>query len=123
MQNPCAHTPPFNQSQNLVPLHTATVLTCCLSKEQQQNFSVLVFTALFFVQNSRCAFTGLDLRQHQTGYKPGVREVHAKQLLYNNMIKQEDSELERTMTSAGGVRAVAVVEELWFLCRMGNSYL
>lgn len=30
------------------------------------------------------------------------------------MIKQEDSKLERTMTSAGGVRAVSVVGELWF---------
>lgn len=33
------------------------------------------------------------------------------------MIKQEDSKLERTMTSAGGVRAVSVVGELWFPCR------
>lgn len=34
------------------------------------------------------------------------------------MIKQEDSKLERTMTSAGGVHlVVSVVGELWFPCR------
>lgn len=92
MQHHCARTPALlNQIQKLVSLHAATVVACCLSKEQKQSFSVLVFTALFFVKNSRHPSAMPDLRQHQTGYTARTyKEVHAKQLQYNDMIKYKD---------------------------------
>ena len=82
MQHHCAHTPALlNQIPKLVSFHAATVVTYCLSKEQKQSFSVLVFTALSFVKNSRRPLAMRDLKEHQTGYTARIyKEVHAKQL-------------------------------------------
>lgn len=87
----CTHSALLNRTQNRVSL--CAVVACCLSKEQKQSFSVLVFTALLFVRNSRCPLAVPALRQHQTGSPVGVTKK-CVQNNYNDMIKYKGGQLE-----------------------------